>query len=265
MVKVYDCFTFWNEFDILEIRLNELKDVVDQFVICESTVTHVGKPKSLYLSRRLNEFKDFNIKLLVHQGLNNPSSAWINEMGQREFLMNGLRDCIQDDIILLSDVDEIPTPTAVKNYSNFQDLILFEMTHANYFANSLQIDENGNFKPWYGTKAFRYKLINPHNTLNRLRFLGPPGDMIINAGHHLSWLGGLEAVRNKLSNFAHQEFNTAEIQDKLEYFLKENKLLWDENLKVKVVDPTTLKTMPKYMLNNLEKFSKYFVPIKAVS
>ena len=106
--KVYDCFCYFNEDLLLELRLETLWDEVDYFVICESVLTISGLPKPLYFD--LENFQKYNSKirhLVIRDYPFDTSDAWRNERWQRDYLINGLFDANPDDWILLSDVDEI--------------------------------------------------------------------------------------------------------------------------------------------------------------
>ena len=248
---IYDCFTFWNEFDLLEIRLNELKDVVDQFVICESNVTFVGNPKPLLLSQRLSEFKDFNIKLLVFEGKTNPSSAWENEEGQRNFLINGLTQCYSNDVVLISDVDEIPTTNAVSILPYFHEIVSLEMSVAAYFMNNLHREIK-----WIHPKALKFHQIN--QPLNSIR-LGGFSQIIPMAGHHASYLGGTEAIKNKIKNFSHQELNQDFFLDNVDISFENNQSFFGEKIHLCPVDPLKIKTLPQYVLKNMKKYKNHFI------
>lgn len=251
---IYDCFTFWNEFDLLEIRLNELKDIVDEFIICESNVTFVGKPKPLFLTERKDEFKDFKIKILVYEGSTSPETSWTNEIGQRNFLASGLSFGFSEDTIILSDIDEIPTVEAVSVLPYYDGITCLEMTFSYYFANNLRKKEK-----WYHPKAFKLKDMTTN--LHDLRH-GQYQQVIEMAGHHMSYLGGLETVKNKISNFSHQEFNTPEFFEGLDNLFEANKSVFDSNLELTPKDPQKIKTMPKYLLKNMSKFKQHFIPWK---
>jgi len=111
-MKVYDCFTFYNELDLLEIRLNELNLVVDYFVIVEATKTQTGIPKKLYFNENKERYKPFNRKI-IHVIVNDmpdiaKNGPWILENHQRNQIIRGLINCNDNDIIFISDLDEIP-------------------------------------------------------------------------------------------------------------------------------------------------------------
>ncbi|WP_241560085.1 hypothetical protein [Solirhodobacter olei] len=108
--KLYDCFPFFNEFDLLEIRLNELDGVVDSFVIIEAGETFSGKPKPYWLEENFDRFSQFRDKI-IHLKIDRfpPKTApWERERLQRDKLLEGLREAGPNDLIMLCDADEIP-------------------------------------------------------------------------------------------------------------------------------------------------------------
>lgn len=110
-MAIYDCFTFFNELGILEIRLNELYDVVDYFVIVEAKKTHSGQQKELYFQANRDKFKKFEDKIIYIVTDLPPiknNDRWELENYQRDQIDKGLSKCNDDDIILISDADEIP-------------------------------------------------------------------------------------------------------------------------------------------------------------
>src|SRR5689334_5945992 len=114
---IYDCFIFFNELELLDIRLNILNEVVDKFVLVEATQTHQYKPKPLYYSDNKERFKAFHDKIihlivdeLPPNPTNGPRNSWDMERFQRNCIARGLNDCKPDDVIIISDLDEIPDP-----------------------------------------------------------------------------------------------------------------------------------------------------------
>ena len=245
-MKIYDCFQFFNEIDLLEIRLENLYDVVDHFVIVESTKTHSGSDKkSFYLENKdifskyeskiihvLESFPDNMMNVLdsskpqdtkYNQKYNEILSIFNNnENGlkqaptfardyfQRDFIKLGLLDCNDDDIIMVSDLDEIPkreTIEDIKN-NNLLNKVLLMDCH-NYYINNLSHTN------WYGTFTIKYSDISNH-ALSRLREKSSKEfDRISNAGWHLSFVGGEERVKTKITNYAHQEFNNSYVIDSI--------------------------------------------------
>lgn len=120
-MRVFDCFTFYKEFELLELRLKSLYNVVDYFVIVEASKTQSGFDKPFFFYENRNRFADYlpkirNIMLNVNMeiGLND----WSVENGQRNAIMNGLEDTDPEDLIFISDLDEIPDPNIVNRLKN---------------------------------------------------------------------------------------------------------------------------------------------------
>lgn len=118
-LKVYDCFTFYNEFELLELRLKALWDVVDFFVLVEADKTHADKPNPFYFWERKDEFKNFwpKIRHLPAEMTVDFKGAgdWSIENAQRDAIAYGIFDAAPDDLIMISDVDEIPAPDVIFN------------------------------------------------------------------------------------------------------------------------------------------------------
>lgn len=234
---IYDCFTFFNELDLLEIRLNTLAPVVDKFVIAESTRTHRGKPKPLLFESNKSRFSAFLPKiiyikvedLLPEEEINkNPyERAWINENRQRNALKRGLVNAAPNDIFLLSDLDEIPHPEVVKALDSIlcEGIrgVRFRMSayyyYLNYFNYTKPIWEMGTFAARFSVfedkeylscavmGRFTPESENQGATMQRCRFL-LADKSLPRAGWHFSYLGGIEAIENKLKSFSHSEFST---------------------------------------------------------
>lgn len=117
-MTIYDCFTFYNELDLLEIRLNELNSEVDYFVIVEATRTQTGNKKKLYFElnkKRYAKFKSKIIHIIIKDMPNiKYNSAWVLENYQRNQIIKGLNKCDLKDIIFISDLDEIPNKNTFK-------------------------------------------------------------------------------------------------------------------------------------------------------
>src|SRR5258706_16050382 len=115
--RVFDCFTFFNEFDILELRLQTLWDVVDRFVLVEGDRTFTGKPKTFEFANYAERFAPYRDKIIHVRVEDMPlgPSAWTAEFHQRNCISRGLSEATPDDLIIISDVDEIPKPEALKS------------------------------------------------------------------------------------------------------------------------------------------------------
>lgn len=236
MTRIIDCFTFFNELDLLEIRLETLYEHVDMFVITECRQSHAGKPKSLYLSDNISRFAKFGDKMVVQVLDKFPAGIQLFEADwfQREFAKSLIDSEMKPaDYLLYGDVDEIPNPTALKEavaiLKNRPELEVahFAMDMFFYFVNLRET--SGTLLSYMGEypqipKGERKWLGSTLNTWSsvkssKLTDLRRPerkanGVRIENAGWHFSWIGGhdsktqLERVQDKLFNTAHQEFNT---------------------------------------------------------
>jgi beta-1,4-mannosyl-glycoprotein beta-1,4-N-acetylglucosaminyltransferase len=115
--RVFDCFPFFNELDVLEIRLAELDALVDHFVIVEATRTHTGKPKPLYFAdnrKRYDRYAHKIIHVVADDLPSGQSDHWGREIFQRQAIVRGLGDARPDDRIISSDCDEIPKPDVLR-------------------------------------------------------------------------------------------------------------------------------------------------------
>jgi beta-1,4-mannosyl-glycoprotein beta-1,4-N-acetylglucosaminyltransferase len=129
-MKIYDCFTFFNELDLLEMRLNILNNYVDYFVLVEATKTFSGKPKELYYLKNKEKFNKFSHKI-IHITVDDmpeikDNNRWELESFQRNAIIRGLTNCQSDDVILISDIDEIPDP---EKFELMKDILLKRNTY----------------------------------------------------------------------------------------------------------------------------------------
>ena len=117
-MKIYDCFTFFNELDLLEIRLNILDAKVDRFVLVEATTTFTGQKKELNFEKNKSQFEKFLPKITYVVVNDMPKvengNAWALERFQRDAIMRGLSNCSDEDIVIISDLDEIPNLEKIK-------------------------------------------------------------------------------------------------------------------------------------------------------
>ena len=160
--KVYDCFTFFNEDVLLKLRLETLWDYVDYFVICESSYTFSGKPKPINFD--ISKYQKYKSKiryLLIDSGVKINKDPWVNEGFQRNYLLNGLTDAVGHDFVILSDIDEIPNPQAIKEFrsSFFPRAELIQNGFA-YYMNNLHV-KDGIAVPWDKVKITNFFLYNP--------------------------------------------------------------------------------------------------------
>jgi beta-1,4-mannosyl-glycoprotein beta-1,4-N-acetylglucosaminyltransferase len=202
---IYDCFVFFNELELLEIRLAELPGVVDRFVLVESTRTFSDRSKPLFFLEnraKFAEFADRIIHVIVDDMPGGPD-PWARERHQRNCIMRGLQGCADEDYILISDVDEIPRAAAVPGR---RELLGFVQRMNYYYLNFARPER------WLGTRSLQYGLLKQLPSVQLVRDtntqLTEP-----NGGWHFSYLGGARKIREKLDAFSHQELNKPEFTD----------------------------------------------------
>lgn len=156
--KLYDCFIFNNETDLLEIRLNILDDYVDYFVIIESSETFTGLKKKLFFNiENYPKFKDKIIYGVINKFPKN-GTAWQNEDYQRNYISKLLENANSEDFIMISDLDEIPNLKNINLLDYDEKLIVFEQRLFLYKLNY------GEAKPsWHGTRCVKKKISKLHN------------------------------------------------------------------------------------------------------
>ena len=108
MNKIYDCFTFYNELDLLELRLTELYDFVDHFVLVEADTTYTSRPKPFYYEENKSRYSQWADKIIHIKVTDMPHDpdAWVNDRWQRDQIMRGIVEADDDDIIIVEDADE---------------------------------------------------------------------------------------------------------------------------------------------------------------
>ena len=225
--KVYDCFPFFNEIELLKMRLEELDSVVDHFVLVESAETHKGNPKPLYFKENRALFQKYLPKI-IHVMLEerHPEwGAWQRENYQRECISRGLFACQPSDIVLVSDVDEIPRSTSVQRLKT--DLLkeqsskkhkhkkhkkkkaekqpeIYALQMSIYFFHlnrQTPTKETWGGGQWVGTVATTYRTFIKYGAQQlRAQTLSYP--RLRKAGWHFTWLGGKEKIRMKMASVA---------------------------------------------------------------
>jgi len=213
--EIYDCFTFFNELELLKLRFEELYDVVDHFVIVESRISFTGKEKPLYFAENAEKFEKYKDKIthivIDHfPGLTGDAEKdhWAREAYSRNVFLKGLTNCKKQDLIFISDLDEIPSAAIIPKIK--QSLENEQMKRSNkkgpliYSLNMrlFMYDLNReNFSGWSGgSKATTYavvKKLSPwgikiyhHNLKHDLH-------IVENAGWHFNTMGGKEKALYK--------------------------------------------------------------------
>lgn len=254
--KIIDCFTFYNELDMLTYRLNILNDVVDYFVLVEATHTFIGKEKSLFYNEHKQLFEKFNHKIIhiivddfphKYPNINiEKDEQWINERYQRDCISRGLdKLSLQNiDVITITDLDEIPNPKILEQIKNKDIVVDINILELDFYYYNLHSKMD---HLWYNTKILTFEKYNELNIgCDKIRFYNCP--IIKNAGWHLSYFGNEKFIKNKLENFSHQELNKVEFTDEklIEERIKNGKDLFDR--------PTSIITIPIEENDNLPPY-----------
>jgi hypothetical protein len=201
--SVTDAFLFSNDLDMLELRLEILDAVVDRFVLVESTVTFSGQPKPLHFAEhrgRFDAWSDRITHVVVDDTPDSGHDRWARERHQRDQLQRGLPVGRGDDVVLISDVDEIPDPDKVAE----RRLGRYEQLDLQCHLNCVQDEE-----PHYGTAArlwFEVAALGAQRARER-RFSLP---VVTHGGWHFSSVLPPEQIHEKLAAFSHAEYDTPE-------------------------------------------------------
>jgi len=218
MRKIYDCFTFFNELDLLEIRLEEHYDSVDYFVISEASKSHQGFSKEYFLENNWDRYKKYHNKIIYIKvdDMPNDTYTWTLENFQRNALVRGLTDAQPNDIIVISDCDEMLRPSTFKLMREDTTRKLWVCRQPIFWSkiNYAQIDPvNSGYN--VNSMAVTFSALEtPQDLRNQTHwaFHNLPMDYLDNnimtiqhAGWHFSYLGDNRQAKSKLENFAHAE------------------------------------------------------------
>lgn len=258
---IWDCFTYRNEEEILEIRLHELAPYVDYFVLVEGALTFQSDPKPYLFEEVKERFAAFPIIHVKMPGIDQ-GNPWANEAFQRNGILRGLEDAEMDDVCLIGDVDEIPRgegiAEAVQLLEQGNKQVGFSQTLCFYHANAVCT-----LSRWDGTQAARVSYANEvgPEQIRRQRIVG---DAIVpNGGCHWCNFGDPEWLIAKIESFSHTEVNLPQYKDPemLARCISEHKeMTGRRDLDFKVVDPSEV-WMPEYLLANRERFSHFFAEL----
>jgi len=283
---VYDCFQFFNEIDILLIRMNVLKDVVDRFVISESTETFSGIKKPLNFQENRELFKDFEDKIIyLTVDDTPPGETHVRDEFQKNAVKRGLAGCKDDDVIIFSDLDEIPNPEKIteivklmeENQNNEKDKI-FHLAQRMFYC-YLNMEEitgslpacSGEFPgvknpKWLGTKVLSYKRAKNLNLWD-IRFpeYVVDGIRVDDGGWHFGYMGGHEVrdlhkrVEDKVKSAAHQEFNSKSVLREAVDKINDGQDMFGRKATFVRVDIDS--SFPEYIVDNQDKYD-YLIKAK---
>ena len=278
---IYDCIPFFNELDILNLRLHVLDSIVDKFIIEESTVTFSGEPKELCFEKNKEMFQEFLPKIEYIVVDNSPvdTTTHLRDKFQKNALEKGLVNAGEDDMIILSDVDEIPNPEALKELKEHFDpdkVYHFAQRMFYCFINMEEVSGNllsitGEFpgierKMWLGTKVFAKRSI-PEDGIIQLReasVTAPNAVRVANGGWHFGYMGSRheadvsKRIGDKVVAAAHQEYNTEDILAEAKYRLMLGEDMFGRNAKFQRVEVD--ETYPEYLLQHRSDYEYLIMP-----
>ncbi|MES2314820.1 MAG: hypothetical protein V4524_02700 [Patescibacteria group bacterium] len=286
-IKIYDVFPFFNELDLLEIRLNILDPYVDYFVIVEYAETFSGNKKKLHFEENKNRYKKWAHKIIHHviddipqddtdmkKRLSQLSEAqtidretleycisndtidhskpyWVKECYMKESIRKALVGLNDADVCYLSDLDEIWNPKLVIDYSQDSYFKPRQLPYMYYLNNRSDEDWMG----WSGTVVTKYKNIKARS-LNDIRSLkGKTAFTVLrNGGWHFNFQGGIDGARRKITEADHPFYGNKKYIAELEDAITKNIDHRGKNVKLWVDE----SDLPQYLLENKEKYKAFF-------
>lgn len=249
MPKIYDTFIFNDELAILELRLEVLYDHVDFFVLVESNQTFTLKhsPKKLYFSENSDRFRKFADKIIHIRLINEfvPGNPWRNEHLQRNSVSRGLVKANDNDIVLMSDVDEIPDPELFKSLPEIlrHQTATFNQKMFRYFLNCQCTHEE-----WKGTRAISRGRLDLVGGAEALRHMD--GKILDNGGFHYTGIGGVDQFMKKMGSFSHSDIcDVPQYQDR-----EEMRKLFKNNVIEKGIDVHSFNRATYKVLSDPKEF-----------
>ena len=246
-MAIYDCLQYFNEDQVLDLRFNILNEKVEFFIIAESTKTHQGREKKLNFN--LNNFNKFKhkIKYIVadyekkvdfetHTG-----GESLVEQHQRNSLSEGLINANDNDLIILSDSDEIPDLTKLNHVKKSSTFTAFSQMMFMYKLNLQNLNESN----WIGSKMALKKNFPSPQKLRNLKFKEYPfwrfdkiGQQIIKGGWHFSFLQKPSDIAKKIKSYSHGEFNQNQFVDekKIEKKISNNEDIFGRKFDLKKIN-----------------------------
>ncbi len=294
-MNIYDCFMYFDEDLLLDLRLNSLDKFVKKFVITEATYTHNGTKKKLNFD--INKFRKFKDKIeyiVVDRQPDNILSMSNNDTKekrgeklilngmardyfQRENLSKGISKADKDDLILISDLDEIPNLNKLDFSKINNKILIFEQKMFYYKLNLFYEDYT-----WLGTKGVRKKNFLSPQWLRNIKGKNYPKwrldtffskkkysniYFVKNAGWHFTCLRTAEELEKKLLNFAHHyEYEESGLTiENLKKLISEKRVMYDHNVDQRgykwsgksILKNLDINLLPEHIASNLEKYSDW--------
>ena len=273
---IIDAFTFFNEKELVQLRVKYLNDVVDNFVVVEGNFTHTGKEKNWNFEDILNnELKDFSHKIKYHKMQIDLEKAdrekspnyidkkngrsWKVENMQRNYIKQACEEFLPDDIIIISDVDEIPSKEKISfiKSSDFKIIAPVSFDQALFHLNCKYLS----LEQWVGSVVVTKELIDKYEP-QVFRDYKDRISCFKESGWSFSSFGGVRKIKEKFEAFVHQEYNKNEYTNE-EHLTKSAELGTDmfyRDVKKKRVDKNFF---PKDLLKLMEENPEFYFGSKA--
>lgn len=281
---IFDCFPFFNELEVLNIRLELLYDHVDYFILSECDYTFSGLKKPFYFEENKEKYSKYLDKI-IHvkntntdkiDNLHNDYSGkkriiyqniidrlekmkktsetdfgkphWCRDYLHKELTMLGMDICNPNDIIFFGDLDEIPNPESIKIDGGSY---LLNQSNMQYYLNKRNITQ-----PWHGTYITKFENILENSCMftreKRFSF-----EIIKNAGWHLTFMGGESKVSEKINSYGHQEYNIKPVHDQIPYRMSKNLDILGRN--IEIVDVNFESTYPEKIVQLIKEKYPYMI------
>ena len=279
---IYDCIPFFNELDILKLRMHIMSPYVDKFVIEEAAFTFSGESKPMMFAQNRQLFNEFSDRILYVPVEDDPpelTTTHERDRYQKNQLIRALGDCSPDDIIIFSDVDEIPNPKVLKEIiENFDSNKVYHLAQRMFYC-FLNMEEvsgkllsiTGEFpgvtkKQWLGSKVCSFGNI-PKEGIVYLREVStkdPSSIRVADGGWHFGYMGGngeknvARRISEKVQAAAHQEYNESK-------YLKEavDRLLCGEDIfgrGAEFIRVEIDETYPDYLREHMDEYDYLIAP-----
>ena len=273
-MKTIDCVIFNDEKLLLDLRFNILNNIVDFFVVCESSYDHHGRKKKANFS--IEHYSKFKNKIIYFLNTKKPPSEnpWENQAFQRNLIVDLLHFASDDDFIIYSDVDEIPNPEKIKYFINYSKK-KFGIFLQKYFYYKLNLLSLNNNNKWEGSKICKKKYLTNFEFLRtqirikNLRYnlyridklyLEKSIDILKNGGWHFSYLMKINDIINKIQTSVHNEFDKPEFKNKsyIKNIIKNYKDIFGRE---DVFVPVKINKIhfPEYIFKNKKKFNNWII------
>ena len=294
-MKIYDCFMFFDEEMLLDLRLNIMNQYVDKFVITEANYMHNGSRKKFNFN--INNFPKFKDKIIYipietpppglftldqnddHKTKSNKliKNAYVREIYQIQKVQEGLTNSDENDIVIISDLDEIPNLEKI-NFNKINNRLIFFIQKMYYYKLNLFYKS----VPWFGSKACKVKNLISPQWLRTIKNKKYPFwridtyfskrkynniDFIEDGGWHFTNIMSPENLEKKLRGFLHHvDYESSGLRlDDLKKFMKEKRVMYNHSTdkknqkwgKGEILKKKDLNEMPNYVSNNINKYKPW--------